>query len=128
MLADSLVENTITHFLHYLQKSACFLHQVTGLCRELYFGWNLKGGWVKWKSNLWKYSVHFFPPRLLPGLHRVKASISTFYPLTFELEIWVKVTKNRRIFFFATKGVPIIIESSTDKNIRKTSERFKFAM
>ena len=132
----TLVGNTITIFLHYLQTSAfaCAVHLwVTEVCPELEC--NLKRPLVKWKKSKYMQfmkvptSVQFFVLRLLPGLfYRVKASISTFYPLlTFPLEIWVKVTKNRRIFFPPTKGVPIIIESSTDKSNRKKSERFKFA-
>ena len=83
MLADSLVENTITHFLHYLQTSACFLHRVTGLCTELYFGCNLKGGWVKWKSNLLKVQCSLFSSKITSRTSPCKSVNIYFLPPYF---------------------------------------------
>ena len=100
--------------------------------RNYTLGCNLIRSLVKWKKantcNEGTYQCPVFCSKITSRTLLSCKSVNIYFlPLTFQLEIWVKVTKNRRIFFPPTKGVPIIIESSTDKNNRKKSERFKFA-
>ena len=99
---------------------------VTGVCPELYFGVQSKNEYGEMKKKQihetyeGTYQCPVFCSKITSRTLLSCKSVNIYFlPLTFHLEIWVKVTKNRRIFFPPTKGVPIIIESSTDKNNRK---------
>ena len=82
MVANSLVWNTITLFLHYLPTSGCFLHNFC-IIGSLKFVRHCTLGAIWNEKSIYESTrVYFFVARLLPELlYRVKASVSTFYPL-----------------------------------------------